>query len=126
MRKIALLLGVEENMSQKSEVKSTTRKRQTKSALEQFELLISDQFELTRSIPISITREGANWVLVESRELNLYAEGHSEYEARRNFSNALVSQLGDLEEFETHGKELGRDLRVQLSLLKRLLRKVKK
>jgi hypothetical protein len=57
---------------------------------EQFELLISARYELTRPLPIHIFRYEDGSVLINSMELNLYAEGHSEYEARKEFSEVLT------------------------------------
>jgi hypothetical protein len=92
--------------------------------LEPFELLISDRYELTSPISTHVYRYADGSVLITSMELNLYAEGDTEYEARRNFSDILVEQVEDLESFVEQGRRLGRDLELQLALLRRLLRRL--
>ncbi len=91
---------------------------------EKFELLISSCYELTRPIPIHIFRYEDGSVLINSMELNLYAEGHSEYEARKEFSEVLIYQLEDLHGFLEQGEKLGVDLQTQLRLLERFIKEI--
>ncbi len=110
----------------KSGVSVTKRRKASKPSeelsREHFELLISDEYELTRPIPVSVLRYSDDSAMIASAELNLYAEGDNEFEARRLFSEILVEQLEDL---EAEGvQKLGKLLRIQLSMLKRLLKKI--
>jgi hypothetical protein len=89
---------------------------------EEFSLLVSDEYELIRSVPVQVHRCDDGTVVLSSPELNLYAQGDTEYSARREFSDVLVEELEDL---ETEGMEnLGRALQISLSMLRRLLRKI--
>ncbi|MFH1676067.1 MAG: hypothetical protein ABIC40_03495 [bacterium] len=94
--------------------------------LEHFGLLISEDYELTDSIPVHVYRYDDGTVVICSMELNQYAEGDTEYLARRLFSEILIEELEDLEVTVDQGQVLGRDLKIQLSLLRRLLRKIEK
>ena len=114
-------------MKPKSETKPKTprKAKEPTPSLEHFELLISDEYELTRPIPIEVTRYDDGVVLIASRELNLYAEADDEYQALRDFSFVLTEHLEDLVGFLKEGKKLGRDLEIRLSMLRRLLRRIK-
>jgi hypothetical protein len=107
----------------KTRTKPVRKKKEPHPDLEHLELLVSDEYELTRPLQIKVHHYDDGTVMVESVELNLYAEGNSDYDALGNFSNVLIEQLEDLEEFQKQGKKLGRDLRVQMSLLQKLLKK---
>jgi len=126
-------------MKQKSESKTKTAKTVRKAegkrravreaedpspSHEHLELLLSDRYELTRPVPIRVYSYEDGTVLVDSPELNLYAQGDSDHDALCSFSEILVEQLEDLEAFLEEGKKLGRELRIQLSLLRRLLRRI--
>jgi hypothetical protein len=111
-------------MKPKSETKPRTSRKakEPTPSLEHFELLISDEYELTRPIPVQVWRYPDGVVVIRSIELNVYAQSDTEYRARKEFSDILVEELEDL---ESEGIDnLGRALQVELSMLHRLLRKV--
>jgi len=89
---------------------------------EYFELLISDEFKLTERIPVKVYRYSDGLCVISSDELNLYAQGDSEYLAKLEFSDVLIEDLEDLEEIGTD--KLGRALKIRLSMLKRLLKRI--
>jgi len=90
-------------------------------ASEYFELLVSDEYELVGRIPVHVHRYNDGTTLLVSNELNMFAQGDSEYLARKEFSDVLIEELEDLEETGTSG--LGKALQIRLSMLKRLLKK---
>lgn len=94
--------------------------------LEPFELLVSDEYELTRPIPTHVYRYGDGTVVIRSLELNLYGQGYTDYEARRDFSLAVIEEFEELREDIEQGVKLGPDLQVRLSLLGRLLKRVER
>jgi len=91
---------------------------------EHLEILVSDEYELTRPIPIRAYRYEDGTVVVRCDDLNLYAQGYSDHDARREFSRILVDELEDLESDVREGRALGRAMQIQLSLLRRLLRRI--
>jgi len=91
---------------------------------EHFELLVSDKYELTKPFPVLVYHYGDGTVVIRSQELNLYAQGDTDYLARQEFSDILVEMIEDL---DAEGVEnLGKVPRIQLSMLKRLLKKIPK
>lgn len=107
----------------RSKAKPVKKKKEPEPTLEHLELLLSEEYELTRPLKIKVHHYNDGTVMVESVELNLYAEGNSDYDAPNNFSQVLVEQLEDLQDFQKQGKRLGRDLRIQMNLLQRLMKK---
>ena len=91
--------------------------------MEHLELLISDEYELTRPIPIQVTRY-EDVVVVRCFELNLYAQGFTDHDARLEFSIVLIEELEELESDVKKGQALGRALQIELSMLRRLIRKI--
>ena len=89
---------------------------------EYFELLISDEFKLTERIPVKVYRYSDGLTVITSEELNLSGQGDSEYLAKLEFSDVLIEDLEDLEEIGTD--KLGRALKIRLSMLKRLLKRI--
>ena len=94
--------------------------------MEHLELLISDEYELTRPVPIRVYRYRDDVVVIRSFELNLYAQGYSDHDARLEFSIILIEELEDLESDVKEGQALGRALQIELSMLQRLIRKISK
>ena len=90
---------------------------------EQFELLISEKYELTKPVPVHVYRYDDGTVLIRSMELDLFAQGDREYDARLAFSEVLISELEDLEKDLKNGQKIGKALQLELSMLRRLLRK---
>lgn len=111
------------------EVKRSEKKTKDKSdrrivpLQEQFELLISEKYELTKPVPVHVYRYDDGTVLIRSMELDLYAQGDREYDARLAFSEVLVTELEDLEKDLKNGQKIGKALQLELSMLRRLLRK---
>ena len=90
--------------------------------VEDYTTLISSDYILKKPVQIHVYRYNDGVVLIRSLELNLYAEGDSEYLARREFSDVLVDELEDLEQ-EGIGN-LGSDLQLRLALLQGLIGKI--
>jgi hypothetical protein len=111
------------------EVKRSEKKTKDKSdgrigpLQEQFELLISEKYELTKPVPVHVYRYDDGTVLIRSMELDLFAQGDREYDARLSFSEVLISELEDLEKDLKNGQKIGKALQLELSMLRRLLRK---
>ncbi|MCK4719007.1 hypothetical protein KAU08_00035 [bacterium] len=111
------------------EVKRSEKKTKDKSdgrivpQQEQFELLISEKYELTKPVPVHVYRYDDGTVLIRSMELDLFAQGDREYDARLSFSEVLISELEDLEKDLKNGQKIGKALQLELSMLRRLLRK---
>jgi len=110
----------------KTKTKAVKKKKEPVPTLEHLELLISDEYELKKSIPIRVYRYDDGVTVIRSIELNLYAQDVTDYGAYREFSEVLIDQLEDLETMVDEGEELGRALEIELSMLRRLLRKIQK
>lgn len=82
---------------------------------EHFELLISDKYELIKPIPVQVHRYPDGVVVIDSPELNIYAQGDTEYLARMYFSENLIEQFEYLSKQEKD--DLGRALQIQLVML---------
>jgi hypothetical protein len=89
---------------------------------EHLELLVSDKYELTQPIPIHVYRYDDGTVLIRSMELNLYAQGFSDPDARFEFSRVLIDELEELESDVREGQPLGKALQRELAMLRRLIR----
>ena len=92
--------------------------------MEHLELLISDEYELTRPIPIRVYRYRDGVVVIRSIELNLYAQDYTDHDAMLEFSTVLIEELEELESDVKKGQALGRTLQIELSMLQRLIRRI--
>ncbi|MCK4719010.1 hypothetical protein KAU08_00050 [bacterium] len=106
---------IEKDQISKVSKKTETVEDECITSNEHFELLISDKYKLLKPIPVQVHRYPDSVVVIDSPELNLYAQGDTEYLARMSFSEILIEQLDFLSKQEK--SKLGRALQIQLVML---------